>query len=70
MRAHAFITNEDTFPVVRDNSFCGVGTKGIPNTLDSVIRENLKDGRKKYFAMLSDILGTRIGDIKFEEVDH
>jgi hypothetical protein len=65
MRAHVFITNKDTFPVVRDNGFWGVGIRGIPNTLRQVIKENLKNGRKPYFGMIGDILGTRIGDIVF-----
>lgn len=65
MRAHVFITDKDTFPVVRDNSFWGVGIKGIPNTLEEVIKENLENGRKPYFGMIGDILGTRIGDIVF-----
>lgn len=65
MRAHVFITNKDTFPVVRDNSFWGVGVKGIPNTFDRVIKENLSNGKKPYFGMIGDILGTRIGDIVF-----
>ncbi len=65
MRAHVFITNKDTFPVVRDNSFWGVGVKGIPNTFDRVIKENLGNGKKPYFGMIGDILGTRIGDIVF-----
>lgn len=65
MRAHVFITDKDTFPVVRDNSFWGVGIKGIPNTLEKVIKENLESGRKPYFGMIADILGTRIADIVF-----
>ncbi|MDO9576159.1 MAG: hypothetical protein Q7J55_06500 [bacterium] len=65
MRAHVFITNKDTFPVVRDNSFWGVGVKGIPNTFDRVIKENLSNSKKPYFGMIGDILGTRIGDIVF-----
>lgn len=65
MRAHVFITDQDTFPVVRDNSFWGVGIKGIPNTIHVVIRQNLKSPRKPYFAMMADILGTRDGDIVF-----
>jgi len=65
MRAHVFITDENTFPVVRDNSFWGVGSKGIPNTFDNLIKENLNNARKPYFGMISDILGTRVGDIVF-----
>lgn len=65
MRAHVFITDERTFPVVRDNSFYGVGVKGIPDSLGGLISENLKNPRKPYLAMLADILGTRIGDIAF-----
>ena len=65
MRAHVFITNKDTFPVVRDNSFWGVGIKGIPNTLDKLFEENLRNGKKSYFGMIADILGTRIGDVVF-----
>lgn len=65
MRAHVFITDKNTFPVVRDNGFCGVGIKGIPNTLEKVFKENLRDGRRPYLGMLGDILGTRIGDIVF-----
>jgi hypothetical protein len=65
MRAHVFITDKDTFPVVRDNSFWGVGIEGIPNTFDKVIKENLKNGRKPYFGMIGDMLGTRIGDVVF-----
>ncbi len=65
MRAHVFITDKETFPVVRDNSFWGVGIKGMPNTLKGLIKENLKNGRKPYLGMICDILGTRIGDIVF-----
>ena len=65
MRAHVFITDKDTFTVVRDNSFWGVGIKGIPNTLDKLFEENLKNGMKPYFGMIADILGTRVGDIVF-----
>jgi len=32
--AHVFITNEDTFPVVRDNSFWGVGIKVRTDTIN------------------------------------
>ncbi|MCD6385557.1 hypothetical protein J7M23_07230 [Candidatus Sumerlaeota bacterium] len=60
-----FITDKDTFPVVRDNSFWGVGIKGIPHSLEEIINENLKNGKKPYFGMIGDILGTRIGDIVF-----
>jgi len=65
MRAHVFITDENTFPVVRDNSFWGVGIKGIPNTFDKLIKENLSNARKPYLGMIADILGTRVGDIVF-----
>jgi len=65
MMAHVFITNKETFPVVRDNSFWGVGIKGIPNTFEKVVKENLKNGRKPYFGMIGDILGTRTGDLVF-----
>jgi len=65
MRAHVFITDKDTFPVVRDNSFWGVGIKGIPNTIEGVIEANLANGKKPYFGMITDILGTRINDIVF-----
>lgn len=65
MRAHVFITNKDTFPVVRDNGFWGVGIKGIPGTFDEVIKENLNNGKRPYFGMIGDILGTRVGDIVF-----
>ena len=65
MRAHVFITDKDTFPVVRDNSFWGVGIKDIPNTLEEVVKENLRNGKKPYFGMMGDILGTRIGDVVF-----
>ncbi len=65
MRAHVFITDKDTFPVVRDNSFWGVGIKGIPNAIEEVIKENLANGKKPYLGMIGDILGTRIGDIVF-----
>lgn len=65
MRAHVFITNKDTFPVVRDNSFWGVGVKGMPDTLEEIIKENLKNVKKPYLSIIGDILGTRIGDIVF-----
>jgi len=65
MRAHVFITDERTFPVVRDNSFWGVGVKGIPDSLKGLIEENLKNPRKPYLAMLADIFGTRVGDVAF-----
>jgi hypothetical protein len=65
MRAHVFITDKNTYPIVRDNSFYGVGIKGIPNTIEEVIKVNLDDGKKPYFSIIADILGTRIGDIVF-----
>jgi len=65
MRAHVFITDKDTFPVVRNNNFWGVGIKGIPNTLGKLIKENISNGKKPYFGMIGDILGTRIGDLVF-----
>jgi len=65
MRAHVFITNSDTFPVVRDNGFWGGGIKGIPSRYEDTIKENLIDGRKPYLKMIVDILGTRIGDVVF-----
>ena len=65
MRAHIFITDKETFPVVRDNSFCGVGIDGIPNSFSETVRENLENGRKPFFAMLGDIFGTRINDAVF-----
>jgi hypothetical protein len=65
MRAHVFITNKQTFPVVREHGFYGVGVEGIPRKFESVIRENLRDPRKPYFAMIGDILGTRVGDLVF-----
>ena len=65
MRAHVFITDKHTFPIVRDYSFWGVGKDGIPNTLDDVIKENLKNGKKPYFGMIGDILSSRIGDLVF-----
>lgn len=65
MRAHIFITDQSTFPVVRDNGFWGVGIKEIPNTLEKVIRENLKNVRKPFFGMIADILGVRVNDLVF-----
>ena len=65
MRAHVFITDKNTFPIVRDNSFWGVGIKGIPNTIENVFKENLDNGKKPYFGMIADILGTRINDVVF-----
>lgn len=65
MRGHVFITDKDTFPIVRDNSFWGVGIKGIPDTFNKVIKENLTNVRSPYFGMIADILGTRIGDVVF-----
>ncbi len=68
MRAHVFITNSKTFPVARDNGFWGVGINGIPNKFDELIEENIRNGKKPYFGMIADILGTRIGDILFKIV--
>ncbi|MGB9608385.1 MAG: hypothetical protein ACPL7E_07605, partial [bacterium] len=65
MRAHVFITDKNTFPEVRDYGFCGVGIKGIPNTFEGVIKENLERSKKPYFGIIADILGTRIGDMVF-----
>jgi len=65
MRAHVFITDKETFPIVRDNGFWGVGIKDIPSTLDGLIKENLSNTKKPYFSMIADILGTRIGDVVF-----
>jgi len=65
MRAHVLITNKETFPVVRDNGFWGLGISGIPTTIEELYRINLSDGRKPYFKMITDMLGTRPGDIVF-----
>ncbi len=65
MRAHVFITNKDTFPVVRDNSFWGVGIRGIPDSFDKVIKENLKSGKKLYIGSIADMLTLRVGNIVF-----
>lgn len=65
MRAHVFITDKNTFPVVRDNSFWGVGVDGIPDSFEELISENLRDTKKPYFRMIADVLGTRPGDIVF-----
>jgi len=65
MRAHIFITDEKTFPVVRDNGFWGVGVERMPKKFKEVIKENLENPRKPYFRMIADILGTRIGDVVF-----
>jgi len=65
MRAHVFITDKDTFPIVRDNSFWGVGIRGIPDSFDKVIEENLKSGKKPYIGMIGDMLALRVGDIVF-----
>jgi len=65
MRAHVLVTDNNTFPVVRDNSFWGLGVRGIPDTFDELIKQNLNDGKKPYFGMLADIMGTRVGDIVF-----
>lgn len=65
MRAHILITDNKTFPVVRDNGFWGVGIKGMPNTYEKIIEENLKHSKKPYFKMIADILGTKVGDIVF-----
>lgn len=65
MRAHVFITDKNTFPVVRDNGFWGVGIKDIPNTFDDLVKENLSNGKKPYFGMIGDVFGTRVGDLVF-----
>ncbi len=65
MRAHVCVVNKDTFPVVRDNGFWGLGIKGIPSELEAVIANNLNNAPKPYFKMMADALGTRIGDIVF-----
>ncbi len=65
MKAHIFITDKKTFPTVRDNGFWGVGVEGIPDDYEGVIQSNLSNSRKPYFAMIADMLGTRIGDIVF-----
>jgi len=39
--------------------------KGIPDDLNTVIEENLKNSKKPYFKMIADILGTRTGDVVF-----
>jgi len=65
MRAHVFITDENTFPVVRDNGFWGLGIRGISNSYSELVKENLDNGRKPYFGMIGDVLSTRIGDIVF-----
>lgn len=51
------VTDENTYPVVRDNSFWGLGIEGIPDSLDALIAKNLRETRKPYFAMLGDIWG-------------
>lgn len=65
MRAHVLITDEETFPVVRDNGFWGVGVKGIPASFDEMVAENIRRPNKPYFKMLADVLGTRPGDLAF-----
>lgn len=65
MRAHVFITDTDTFPVVRDNGFWGVGIKEIPDTFDKLIEENFGKPQRPYLGMIGDILGTRCGDLVF-----
>jgi len=65
MKAHVFIVDKKTFPVVRDNSFWGVGIEGIPSNFSEVIEQNLRNAKKPYFGMIGDILGTRVGDIVF-----
>ncbi len=65
MRAHILITNRETFPVVRDNGFWGVGVRGIPGSLSEVIRANLENSSRPYLRMIADILGTRIDDPVF-----
>lgn len=65
MRAYVFITDRDTFPMVRNNSFWGVGVKGILNSFDKSDWRKLAVGKKPYFGMIGDILGTRNGNIVF-----
>lgn len=65
MRAHVFITDAKTFPICRNYGFWGVGTRGIPQTLNDLITENLHNGQKPYIKMLGDILGTRLRDVVF-----
>jgi hypothetical protein len=59
MRGHVLITNKETFPVVRDNSFWGLFRKGIPNTFEELIKKDT------YIGLTGDMLGTRIDDIVF-----
>lgn len=65
MKAHIFITDKNTFPIVRDNGFYGVGVENMPDTLREVLSENIANSKKPYFSIIADILGTRIGDIVF-----
>jgi len=65
LQAHVLITDKDTYPVVRDNGFYGVGVKGIPTSYSKLVDEVLRDGRKPYFGPIGDLLGTRTGDIVF-----
>ncbi len=65
MKSHVLITDQNTFPIVREYGFYGVGVKNIPSKLTEVISQNIKNPRRPYFSMIADILGTRIGDIVF-----
>ncbi|MCS7223554.1 MAG: hypothetical protein NZ959_03180 [Armatimonadetes bacterium] len=65
MGAHVFITDTKTFPTVRDYGFWGVGAPKIPDNYHSLVQQNLANGKLPYFAMVADLLATRIGDLVF-----
>ena len=65
LRSHILITNEDTFPIVRDYGFWGSGKRGIPSSMEALIASNLRNPHQPYFSMVCDMLGTRDGDTVF-----
>jgi len=63
MKAHIFITNNETLPVCRDRLFWGVGIPDAPIDFQEWISP--KNSRKPFLKMLVDMLNVDVGDLVF-----
>lgn len=60
-KAHVFVTNRETFSIVRDNGFCGIGIKKYPaESFDDILSD-----QGRFYPLITDILTTRPGDMVF-----
>ena len=65
MPSHVLITDNSTHKIVTENGFWGTKFDFAPTSYKNFLDICLKQPRKRYFSLIADILGTRIGDIVF-----